>query len=51
MKLIGLILVLCLTGCATCKSSDTPEQCRTKQRNHEQHNSGFASAEFAGNHQ
>ena len=25
-----------LPGCAVCKSSDTYEQCRTKQRNHSQ---------------
>jgi hypothetical protein len=35
-KLIGLILVLSLAGCATCKSSDSPEVCRTKQRDHSQ---------------
>ena len=31
-KLICLILVLSLTGCAVCKSSDSPEVCRTKER-------------------
>jgi hypothetical protein len=41
-KFIGLILILCLTGCAICKSTDTPEQCRTKQRDHSQRNSAFA---------
>ena len=33
---IVFLIVVYLTGCATCKSSDTVEQCRTKQRDHEQ---------------
>jgi hypothetical protein len=35
-RFVSLILVLSLAGCATCKSSDSPEQCRTKQRDHSQ---------------
>jgi hypothetical protein len=35
-KSIGLVLVLSLAGCAVCKSSDSPEVCRTKERNHSQ---------------
>jgi hypothetical protein len=33
---IGLALILAMAGCATCKSSDTVEQCRTKQRDKSQ---------------
>lgn len=44
MKLIGLILVLSLAGCATCKSSDSPEVCRTKQRNHSKPRAYIAAA-------
>jgi hypothetical protein len=33
---IGLVLILAMAGCATCKSSDTVEQCRTKQRDKSQ---------------
>jgi uncharacterized protein YceK len=42
MKLICLIVVLCLGGCATCSSSDTYEQCRTKERDKQQRNSAGA---------
>lgn len=35
-RLVSLILVLSLAGCATCKSSDSPEVCRTKQRDRSQ---------------
>ena len=35
-RFVSLILVLSLAGCATCKSSDSPEVCRTKQRDHSQ---------------
>ena len=35
-KCIGAILILSLVGCSTCKSSDTPDVCRTKERNHSQ---------------
>ncbi len=34
--LLTFILILSLVGCATCKSSDSPEVCRTKERNHSQ---------------
>jgi hypothetical protein len=40
-KLISLILIIAVTGCATCKSSDTVEQCRTKQRDKSQKNSSL----------
>jgi hypothetical protein len=40
-KLICLALILAVTGCATCKSSDTAEQCRTKQRDKSQRNSSL----------
>jgi hypothetical protein len=43
-KLFGLVLILSITGCAVCKSSDTPEQCRTKQRDHSQKSSLLGSA-------
>jgi hypothetical protein len=33
-ELIGLILILSSTGCGICKNSDSPEVCRTKQRDH-----------------
>jgi len=35
-NIIGLILVLSLAACATCKKTDSPEVCRTKHRNHDQ---------------
>jgi hypothetical protein len=35
-RMLCLIVVLCLTACATCKSSDSPEVCRTKERDHSQ---------------
>jgi hypothetical protein len=35
-KLISLILILSLAACSVCKSSDSPEVCRTKQRDHSQ---------------
>jgi hypothetical protein len=31
-KLVCLMLMLTLTACAVCKSSDSPEVCRTKER-------------------
>jgi uncharacterized protein YceK len=40
-KLICLALILAVTGCATCKSSDSAEQCRTKQRDKSQKNSSL----------
>lgn len=33
---ISMAALLCIAACATCKSTDTIEQCRTKQRNHAQ---------------
>ncbi len=33
---IALLLTLALSACATCKSSDTYEQCRTKERDRSQ---------------
>jgi hypothetical protein len=45
-KLIGLILVLALAGCSVCKSSDSPEVCRTKERDHSQPRTEFAAAIF-----
>jgi hypothetical protein len=35
-KLIFILVVLSLTACSTCKSSDSTEACRTKQRDHDQ---------------
>jgi len=35
-KCIGMVLVFSLAACATCKSTDSPEVCRTKHRNHDQ---------------
>jgi hypothetical protein len=35
-KIICLMLIVCLAGCSVCKSSDSPEVCRTKQRDHSQ---------------
>jgi hypothetical protein len=43
-KLIGLALVLTLVGCSVCKSSDSPEVCRTKQRDHSQPRTEFSAA-------
>jgi hypothetical protein len=41
-KFICLALIVAVTGCATCKSSDTMEQCRTKQRDKSQKYSSLA---------
>jgi hypothetical protein len=35
-KFICLILILSLAGCSVCKSSDSPEVCRTKHRDKSQ---------------
>jgi len=43
-KLIGLLLVLAVSGCAVCSQSDNAEQCRTKQRDHSQPRTNFAAA-------
>lgn len=42
--LISLVLIVAVAGCATCKSSDTVEQCRTKQRDKSQKNSSLLVA-------
>ena len=34
--LLGLVFILSIAGCSTCKSTDSPEVCRTKQRDHMQ---------------
>jgi hypothetical protein len=36
LMLVAPMFVSTLPGCAVCKSSDTYEQCRTKERNHSQ---------------
>jgi hypothetical protein len=41
-KMVGLILVASLAGCSVCKSSDSPEVCRTKERDHSQPRAGIA---------
>ncbi len=46
LLLLGSAASLLLPGCAVCKSSDTIEQCRTKERNHSQPRVEF----FLGNH-
>ena len=40
---LGLIM-LSLAACATCKHSDSPEVCRTKERDHSQPRLDFALA-------
>ena len=45
-RIAGLILVMSLAGCSVCKSSDSPEVCRTKERDHSQPHSDFAVARF-----
>jgi hypothetical protein len=45
-KIVALGLILSLAACATCKSSDSPEVCRTKERNHSQPKLDFATAGF-----
>jgi uncharacterized lipoprotein YajG len=46
-KLISLVLIVAVAGCATCKSSDTVEQCRTKQRDKSQKNSSLVTTPSA----
>jgi hypothetical protein len=41
-RIAGLILVMSLAGCSVCKSSDSPEACRTKERDHSQPHADFA---------
>jgi hypothetical protein len=43
-KIVGLILVMSLAGCSVCKSSDSPEVCRTKERDHSQPHMDIAVA-------
>ena len=45
-RIAGLILVMSLAGCSVCKSSDSPEACRTKERDHSQPHADFAVARF-----
>jgi hypothetical protein len=45
-KIVGLIFVMSLVGCSVCKSSDSPEACRTKERDHSQPRMDFAVARF-----
>jgi hypothetical protein len=35
-KIICVVVLLSLAACSTCKSSDSAEVCRTKQRDHDQ---------------
>jgi len=35
-KFVCLVFILTLTACATCKSTDSPEVCRTKERDQQQ---------------
>jgi hypothetical protein len=42
-NLIGVILLIALTGCAVCKSSDSMEVCRTKHRDRDQPKPDFAA--------
>ena len=41
-RIAGLVLVMSLAGCSVCKSSDSPEACRTKERDHSQPHADFA---------
>jgi hypothetical protein len=45
-RIAGLILVMSLAGCSVCKSSDSPEVCRTKERDHSQPHADFAVMRF-----
>lgn len=40
--MIALIWVLSFSACSTCKSTDSPDVCRTKQREHGQPRADFA---------
>jgi hypothetical protein len=33
-RIVCLILIASLAGCSVCKSTDSPEVCRTKERDH-----------------
>jgi uncharacterized lipoprotein len=43
-KIVALLLVMALAGCSVCKSSDSPEVCRTKKRDHSQPRADLAVA-------
>jgi hypothetical protein len=45
-KLAALVVIMSLAGCATCKSSDSPEVCRTKERDKSQPRMEFALSGF-----
>ncbi len=45
-SLSSLVLILSLAACATCKSTDSPEVCRTKERDHSQPRLDFALTGF-----
>jgi hypothetical protein len=45
-KIVSLMLVMALAGCSVCKSSDSPEVCRTKERDHSQPRAALAVAEL-----
>ena len=45
-KIAGLILLMSLAGCSVCKSSDSPEVCRTKERDHSQPHADIAIVQF-----
>ncbi len=49
INLICVALILAVTGCASCKSSDTVEQCRTKQRDKSQKNSSLVAVSALDN--
>jgi hypothetical protein len=43
-SIAGLIIVMSLAACSVCKSSDSPEVCRTKERDHSQPHTDFPTA-------
>ena|ERR1700733_9973722 len=45
-RIAGLILVMSLAACSVCKSSDSPEVCRTKERDHSQPHADIAVVRF-----
>ena len=45
-RIAGLVLVMSLAGCSVCKSSDSPEVCRTKERDHSQPHADIAVVRF-----
>lgn len=46
MKSLTVGLMVLLVGCATCKSTDSPEVCRTKERDKSQPRLDFALGGF-----